>query len=188
MAWLKAKGVPIIRLRRDNYLRIALSTEVAMQRDVWHDRTENKGARFSGKINFDLFGRMKWMNRMKFFTYEDKIVDMLLNEYHSTLSLEYAELYPKVNQPITAESLEKIAEFLGVENKFTTETWCAKSTKRPLWESISNWREVCDILGETEFAHFLEDEPMYRGTVEVATKDRRKINFLTADAMLRAVS
>ena len=180
--WIKKNGVPVIRLRRDNYLRVALSNEIANQRQKWHDRPGETANTKNVVLNME--GKTGWLQQMKAWELEDQLISEHFDGYTHLLELEYSEMFPRMNQPIRPEALENTAKLLGLANEFSTETWCAKSTSRPMWESIVNWQEVVDLLQNTPFASMLEDEPMYRGISEIVS-ETKKIKLQTAASLLR---
>ncbi len=185
-AWLKLYQIPVIHLKRSNYLRVALSQEMANQRGVWHDRTGEERVNVTN-VHMEMFEERYWLRQMELWKLEDKVVSSTFDDYTKLFPLEYEDMYPQMNQPINPATVEGIAELLGVDNQFETETWCTKSTRRPMWEAISNWNEVVEILSGTEFEWQLQDEPMYRGITEVVA-DKKKVKLMTASALLRRLT
>lgn len=180
--WLKSNNIHVIRLRRDNYLRVALSNAIANHRQKWHDRPGDKPN--TDKVNLKLAGVSGWFRQMKNWQLEDKMVSEHFEGHNNLMTLEYSAMYPRMNQPIISEVLEQTTEFLGFDSPFSTETWCRKSTSRPMWESIENWGEVSEFLKNTEFAPMLEDEPSYRGVTEFVA-DEKRVKLQTASSLLR---
>lgn len=183
--WIKKNGLSVIRLRRNNYLRVALSNEIANQRQKWHDRPGEKTD--TTKVVLKMDGNTGWLKQMMAWNLEDQLISEHFEGYSQLLELEYSEIFPRINQAIRPEALEGTANLLGIANDFSTETWCAKSTSRPLWESIANWQHVVDALKDTRFEQMLEDEPMYRGISEVVSESR-KIKLETASSLLRRLT
>ena len=185
-AWLRQYKIPVIQLKRSNYLRVALSQEMANQRGIWHDRTGEERVNITN-VHMEMHEERYWLRQMQLWKLEDDVVTSTFEGYTKILPLEYEEIYPQIGQPINSNALEQISELFEVENRFETETWCAKSTHRPMWEAISNWQEVVEVLTDTEFEHQLQDEPMYRGVTEVVA-DKKKIKLMTASSLLRQMT
>ena len=185
-AWLRFKKIPVIHLKRSNYLRVALSQEMANQRGVWHDRTGQERTD-STAVYMEMFEERYWLRQMELWKLEDEVVASTFDGYTKIFPLEYEDMYPQINQPINPAMLVGISELLEIENRFETETWCAKSTQRPMWEAISNWQEVVEVLTDTEFESQLQDEPMYRGIREIIA-DKKKIKLMTASSLLRRLT
>lgn len=186
LAWLRLYKIPVIHLKRTNYLRVALSQEMANQRGVWHDRT-GKELSHQTTVHMEMYEERFWLRQMQLWKLEDDVITSTFEGYTNILPLEYEEMYPQINQPINPATLESLVELLEVDPNFETETWCAKSTRRPMWEAISNWQEVVEILTGTEFESQLQDEPMYRGFTEIVA-DKKKIKLMNASSMLRSLN
>jgi hypothetical protein len=183
--WIRKNGLPVIRLRRNNYLRVALSNEIANQRQKWHDRPGEKTS--DTRVVLQMDGRQGWLQQMLAWELEDQLISEYFDGYGQLLELEYSEIFPRMNQPIRPDALEQTAKLLDITNDFSTETWCAKSTSRPLWESIINWPQVVAALKDSRFESLLEDEPMYRGISEVVSESS-KIKLETASTLLRRLA
>ena len=59
---------------------------------------------------------------------------------------------------------------------------------RPLWEVITNWKQVSATLRGTEFEHFLADEPMFHNRNYQTPVVETSIEFSTAADLLAKVS
>lgn len=180
--WIKKSGLPVIRLRRNNYLRVALSNEIANLRQKWHDRTGEPID--NTKVVLPMEGKTGWLQQLLAWELEDQLISEHFEDYSQLLELEYAKIFPRINQSICPAALVRTAKLLGVANEFSTETWCVKSTSKPLWESIVNWQQVVAALRGTRFEWMLEDEPMYRGVSDVVSGNG-KIKLETASSLLR---
>ena len=159
--WILRNQIPVIRLRRDNYLRVSLSEARAQARQKWHDF--NPGERPATRIMLpNPKGEMReLLRRLRVWRLDDQIADHIFERSSNILELQYTELFPELNRPISALALAQISKFLNVKNEFTTETKFLKTEQKPLSESVANWLDVRTALEGTEFEHCLADEPMY---------------------------
>ena len=125
--WIKKNGLSVIRLRRNNYLRVALSNEIANQRQKWHDRPGEKTD--TTKVVLKMDGKTGWLQQMLAWELEDQLISENFEGYSQLLELEYSEIFPRINQAIRPAALEATANLLGIVNDFSTETWCANQLR-----------------------------------------------------------
>ncbi len=88
--WIKNNGWPVIRLRRNNYLRVALSNEIANQRQKWHDRPGEQTD--TTKVVMQMDGKTGWLKQMQAWELEDQLISEQFEDYSQLLELEYSEM------------------------------------------------------------------------------------------------
>ena len=191
--WIQEHNIPLIRLRRDNYLKVLLSDQVARLRDQWHDFSDategvNK-PKVTNAVMPDPSGDMtKLLRRIKHWQLEDNIIDVLFAEYYRCCPVTYAEMFPELGCSLNEQVLHRISNFLEVEYDYDTTPWSAKSVPRPLWEVITNWQQVRDALTGTQYEHFLADEPMFQTMRSPAPIANPPVAFSTAADFLAKVA
>ncbi|MFC1757962.1 hypothetical protein ACFL2H_04245, partial [Planctomycetota bacterium] len=139
-------------------------------RQKWHDF--NPGERPATKITLpNRNGKMsELLRQMRAWRLDDQIADHIFGKNSNVLELQYTEIFPELNCPMSAAALARISEFLNVKNEFTTETNYLKTEQKPFWESVANWIDVRDTLEGTEFQYCLDDEPLYRSNSNLSRK------------------
>ena len=196
--WFQANEVPVIRLRRDNYLKVLLSDQIAGMRQQWHDLDPNDEKYFEGAkprimdaVVPNESGDMEYLlHRIKCLQLEDSIVDATFRNYDHLCQVTYSEMFPELGCPLSEEVMQRISKFLGIEYNYDTTPWTTKSVPRPLWEVITNWQQVSNALRGTQFEHFLADEPMFQdGRFQAPIAEAKSsIAFSTAADLLAKVS
>ena len=160
--WIQKKGVPVLRLRRNNYLKVLVSDEIANQRNQWHDSVGDKPAAVTTVIPNSSADMNFMMLRLKEHQLEDDIVSHAFSDYDNLCQVSYSEMFPQLGCPVSDNVLNRICGFLDLKFDFNPIPWSIKSVPRPIWEAIANWRQVKEHLTGTEFEHFLADEPMFQ--------------------------
>ena len=166
--WLQGNYVPVIRLRRDNYLKVLLSDQIAQKRNQWHDLGAERGTRVKPKaldaiMPNDSADMAYLLHRIKSLQLEDGIIDSIFQNYDNLCQVTYSEMFPELGCSLSESVLERICTLLDVDFSFQTTPWTSKSVPRPLWEVITNWQQVSSTLRGTQFEHFLADETMFQG-------------------------
>lgn len=141
-------GVKIIYLRRKNVLRQAVSALIGLQRDKWYDVGENKlqGQKF--KISPEKL--IKSMGHIE--TYSQK--EMQLLEGLDCLKISYEDdlLYEETHQL----TMDKVFDYLGLYS-VPVKTPYIKTSPENLEDIIENYHEIVELVGNSEYAHFLKD-------------------------------
>jgi len=192
--WFQAEQVPIIRLRRDNYLKVLLSNQIAFQRDQWHDldaSTEGGGKPkvLSARLPDSDGSDMEYLvHRLKSLQLEDSIIDSTFRTCEHICQVTYSEMFPELGCSLSEPVLQRISKFLAIDYDFNTTPWSSKSVPRPLWETVSNWQEVSAALRGTQFEHFLADEPMFQDGRFQEKMVKPSVAFSTAADLLAKVA
>lgn len=189
--WFQANEVPLIRLRRNNYLKVLLSDQIAFLRQKWHDNDTGNGGK-PEVFNAELPNRgcdMEYLlHRIKSLQLEDGIIDATFRTCDHICQVTYSEMFPELGCSMNEQVLQRISDFLGVEYDFNTTPWTSKSVPRPLWEVVTNWQQVSAALRGTQFEHFLADEPMFQDGRFKEAIVKPSIAFSTAADLLAKVA
>lgn len=145
---LYQNGWKIIRLKRLNILRQAISDITAYKRGQGHDTRDRPLIRSRVSIDcIDLILKMKWMEYH--LISEDEILgtlpcmtivyenDLLRSEKHQT-------------------TVDKIFNFLGL-NSVAVQTTFARVSSDQLSDHIQNYEEVARVVSKTKYAGFLKE-------------------------------
>ncbi|MDB2686316.1 hypothetical protein N9Y42_03830 [Mariniblastus sp.] len=195
--WFQANEIPVIRLRRDNYLKVLLSDQIAEMRQQWHDLDPSNEKYFEGAkpraMNATVpnkEGDMEYLlHRIKCLQLEDTIVDATFRNYDHLCQVTYSEMFPELGCPLNEQVMQRISEFLGIEYDYETTPWTTKSIPRPVWEVITNWQQVSAALRGTQFEHFLADELMFQnGDFQEPPVVESPVAFSTAADLLAKVT
>jgi hypothetical protein len=162
-AYIRRNGIPVLNLRRRNYLRYYLSWLKTEQTRKYHlhasgpDGTaevEDEG------IELDLD---EMFFRLELCRNEDQLIHRMLGGYGRYTAIEYEELFPRIGEPPADTVLKRVAEWMGIEHDFKKgQPRYRKQSVLPLDQAITNFDEVAEALRGTEFEYVLEDESTYR--------------------------
>ena len=187
--WFQANDVPVIRLRRNNYLKVLLSDQIACMRQKWHDTEDGGKPEVLNAVVPNAAGDMEYLvHRIKSLQLEDGLIDATFGSYDHLCQIAYSDMFPELGCSLNEQVLQKVSEFLGIEYDFNAKPWSSKSVPRPLWEVITNWQQVSNTLRGTEFEHFLADEPMFQNGQFKDSSAKPSIAFSTAADLLAKVS
>ena len=187
--WFQEARIPVIRLRRNNYLKVLLSDQIAGVRQQWHDREGGGKPENLNVVVPNDQGDMEFLlHRLRSLQLEDGIIDAFFSNYDFLCPIAYSEMFPELGCVLHQDVLQRVSDFLEIDCDFNPTPWTSKSVPRPLWEVITNWRQVSAALRGTEFEHFLADEPMFqRGDYQEPVVETT-IEFSTAADLLAKVS
>jgi len=144
-------GLRIVRLRRHDVLRQAISSYMVGARHTlhaWTDRGEDRPSSSSVPVDVDeVFERMVYFARL------DRFQDRMLKDIpHLSVSYESDLLDAAQHQP----TADRIFAHLGLD-AYPVETQLRKLTPNNLAEVVANVDELTDRLRGTPFASYLED-------------------------------
>lgn len=187
--WFQAANVPVIRLRRNNNLKFLLSNQIAFMRQKWHDTDDSGKPEALNVVVPDEHGDMEYLlHRLRSLQLEDGIINAVFRDYDHLCEITYSEMFPELGCALNQNVLQRVSEFLEVDCDFNPTPWSSKSVPRPLWEVITNWRQVTATLRGTEFEHFLADEPMFQNENYREPIAESAVAFSTAADLLAKVS
>jgi hypothetical protein len=165
--YIRNNGMRVLNLTRVNYLRFYLSWVKTNLTQKYHLHAgSNAGTNTDEEgLTVDLDDLLFRLRRCQS---EDSLVKRMLGGYSQYKAIEYEELFPRLGAPPSAEVLDRVAEWLGIEASFPkTEPRYRKMAVLPLSKAIANYDEVAETLSGTEFAYMLEDEAPYRAAPAV---------------------
>jgi hypothetical protein len=141
-------GNKIIFLKRDSFVRQAISVFIGVQRGKWHDKRENSLAGQKFKINpVKLLEKVRRID-----TYYNKKEKLLRGIDHLYINYE-RDLLSQENHQGT---MDKVFDYLGLYS-VPVYTNYVKTSPENLEEVLDNYDEVIEAIRNSEFAHFLED-------------------------------
>ena len=187
--WFQEARIPVIRLQRNNYLKVLLSDQIAGLRQQWHDRESGGRPENLNAVVPNEQGDMEYLlHRLRSLQLEDGIIDAFFSNYDYLCQVTYAEMFPELGCELHQDVLQRVSDFLEIACDFNPTPWSSKSVPRPLWEVITNWKQVSATLRGTEFEHFLADEPMFHNRNYQTPVVETSIEFSTAADLLAKVS
>ena len=187
--WFQESEIPVIRLRRNNYLKVLLSEQIAFMRQQWHDTEGDDRREDLNAVLPNDSGDMEYLlHRLKKLHLEDKIIDVLFSDHDRLCQVSYSEMFPELGCSLNQQVLERLSDFLEVDYDFNTTPWSSKSVPRPLWEVITNWQQIKAALRGTQFEHFLADESMFQNAKYQEPIVESAVAFSTAADLLARVS
>ncbi len=187
--WFQTAHIPVIRLRRNNYLRVLLSLQIANLRQQWLDIAVDGKPETLNVVVPNENGDMKYLlHRLRGLQLEDDIVDSTFGSYDYFCQVAYSEMFPKLGCAMHQDVLQRVSDFLEIDCDFNPTPWSSKSVPRPLWEVITNWQQVKGVLQGTEFEHFLGDELMFQSGHSQDSITEPTVAFSTAADLLAKVS
>ena len=96
---------------------------------------------------------------------ESDLITQYFSDYDLYLEVEYQEVFPEPQGPISQAATDRITQWLQISKEFVElRPQYSKQSELPLWETVENWNEVATALQGTQFEPLLEDEPMYRAS------------------------
>ncbi len=187
--WFQEARIPVIRLQRNNYLKVLLSDQIAGLRQQWHDRESGGRPENLNAVVPNEQGDMEYLlHRLRSLQLEDGIIDAFFSNYDYLCQVTYSEMFPELGCELHQDVLQRVSDFLEIACDFNPTPWSSKSVPRPLWEVITNWKQVSATLRGTEFEHFLADEPMFHNRNYQTPVVETSIEFSTAADLLAKVS
>lgn len=155
---VRARRLPVLVLRRRNHLRTWVSLLTAERTRDWVVGGAAPGAAVT--LRLDVARLLRTLEQWRD---EDELLERAFPPGAGRLTLEYEELFPRLDGPAVPEQLARIAAWLGVPDRFPAYAPAyGKLAVLPLAEVIENHDEVVAALRDTEFAYCLDDEPAYR--------------------------
>lgn len=167
----------VLNLRRRNYLRYYVSERKAQETNRWHARAQAprrrepwyRGLRLGRATNDATpdttitLSIDHLMRTLELCRRDDGVVDRSFGRYGRWLTVEYEDLFPRLDGAPDTAQLERVANWLGVAMPSSLrEPVFKKQALLPLRQTITNYGEVEEALRGTEFEYCLEDERMYR--------------------------
>lgn len=141
-------GAKIIFLKRDSFVRQAISAFIGVQRGKWHDKRENS---LEGqKFNINPVILLEKVRRID--TYYKRKEKLLKGTDHLFINYERDLLNEENHQG----TMDKVFEYLGAYS-VPVHTNYVKTTPDNLEKVLDNYDEVIEAVRSSEYAHFLED-------------------------------
>jgi hypothetical protein len=141
--------MPIIHLKRRNFVKTWVSERLAELNQVWHAHSPEQIKYRSVGVDIDQLWnyllRVRW---------EVEVVDWILADYPHQVVLEYDEVFD-ANQRVEFSALERIARLLQVDAFVENRPMYIKQAGWFLEEVIENFDAVEEALRDTEFHHLL---------------------------------
>lgn len=151
-------GTKIIFLKRDSYVRQAISVFIGVQRGKWHDKRENS---LEGKkFNINPVKLIEKVRRID--TYYKRKEKLLKGTDHLFINYEEDLLSEENHQ----RTVDRVFEYLGVHSVPVNTPYFKTMPANPE-EVIDNYHEVIEAVRNSEYAHFLKD---FAGRSETATE------------------
>lgn len=145
----KNKDIKVIHVKRKNLLRCYLSRQMAFLTGEWLKFNEKRSNKEIPKIRINP-GELE--NYFKKIEKQRRKTDLLFNR-HEKIDVFYENLVKNKK-----ESIKKVLEFLGVEDKkIKVETPLKKQNTKNLRESISNYDELKEYFRKTKWMCFFEE-------------------------------
>ena len=156
--FIRKHDLPVLQLRRRNYLRAYVSLITAERTGEWlagRDGPERGAETFT-------IPPAQLLRVLRRSSEEDELVAQSFPS-EKRLTLEYEELFPELGGLASVAELRRLARWLGIPERFQQSPPAyRKQSVRPLPELIENWDEVAAALRGTEFEYCLRDEAPYR--------------------------
>lgn len=148
------KGPKFILLERKNYLRRAVSAEVARTKKQWHSKKQDHYKTSKIKLDVENFKTgHTFQPLISLFNSMEESYKTLKNEL---TGIDYLDLtYEDDIFETPLEASAKVVEFLKL-NKFEPNVTLKKTNPKPLSEIIINYEEVCSYLKGTKYEWMLE--------------------------------
>ena len=139
---------PVIHIRRLNILETLVSEARARQSGLWHIKAEVEQPPAAISLNTGtLLAEL-----------EERAQEMLLVRKwlvsRKVLELTYEETF-RSDDTINRSVLQRCASFLGTIDEFRTEVEYRRTRPLSLWQAISNYEAVAELLAGTDFRKFL---------------------------------
>jgi hypothetical protein len=170
---VKEHNLRVVNITRRNLLRYYLSELKAQHSGRWHEFDETvvgnqqwyimrkkQSSRVRDQSVYvdveDLLQTLLLCHK------ENDIVEISFADYENYLTFDYDDMFSSVGAPLSDCVLDRISQWLSVENDFPqAKPEYKKQSHLTLEETISNYEEVVEALRGTEFEYCLEDEKMY---------------------------
>ena len=148
--FLKQKKVPIIHLKRANYVKTFVSGKLADINKIWHAKAQDEVKHTSTVLDI-----RQLSNYLVFTKDEVDFFNKYLKSYGRVLELEYSSIFDKESN-VKQEILEKLGKFLQIKDFESNQPAFKKQAPKHLKNSIENFELVKLSLNQTEFAWMLE--------------------------------
>lgn len=145
---LAAREIPIIHLRRTNYLKAFVSGRLAELNEVWHARKDTVLAVRSLRI--DVRACLWYIDKQ---TKQDALIQDVLRKYPRCMTLTYEDIFE--DGMLKEAVAEQLAEFFDVAPFARRTPVTVKQTSDRLREVIKNFDEVAEALAKTPHAWML---------------------------------
>jgi hypothetical protein len=155
--FLRSDWVHVLNLTRRNFLRYHLSQSKADLTQRWTARADERHD--DDRLWLDIADLLRTLELCRA---ENEIIDQSFESYGRYLSIDYADLFPVMGEPVADDALTRISGWLGVDPAFENDPTYRKQAVLGLRETIENYEEVEEALRGTVFEYCLQDEPMYR--------------------------
>jgi hypothetical protein len=154
---LKANGIGVLQVTRQNLLRCLLSNMKAWESKRYHvtDGVAPPDVRVSVPAEWAIATMEGW-------SAEEERVAATFADYPFYKRVEYADLFPDATGSISVAALTDLAKWFGAPDTFTNRASFFKLSSLPLEQTIDNIDDLRGALRGTRFEPLLEDEPAYR--------------------------
>ncbi|HEX6385855.1 MAG TPA: hypothetical protein VF177_14390 [Anaerolineae bacterium] len=170
---IKKHNLRVLNLTRKNFLRYYLSELKAQASKRWHEHDESVVGDKRRHITHNKAGVEKYertitvdtdhlLEILELCQSENKVVEKSFAAYDRYLTFDYNDMFSHIGAPISDSILERITQWLDIDNNFRqTKPEYKKQSHLSLEKTIENYEEVAHVLQGTEFEYCLEDEKIY---------------------------
>lgn len=145
----------VIHLVRENILAALISEERARQSGVWHLTKDGANDTRPPKARINT---TTLVNELSERQREIRMLDEFLARRmpDRRLLVTYESLFPIGTNLPSAEILEKIRLFVGIDEVLAPETRFLRTAARSFSESVENFGDVANTLASTEYSRFIQ--------------------------------
>ncbi len=157
--FIKRNRVRVLSLTRHNALRSHLSLLKANLTNTWTVESEASRPPPDQQVIVDT---AEMLHVLRICRAEDELIERSFEDYHPCLTFDYEELFPELGGSPSADVLDRVSSWLGIDPHFNATTKYRKQSALRLEETIANYDEVVRAVEGTGLESCLEDEHMYR--------------------------
>lgn len=152
---VRSNGWLLIHVTRRNHLRRMLSNKRAVESGAYHVSADKQGTK-AGPVKLPA---KQLVVRFDAFQVAYERTEEYFKNYPGYTSLDYDDMFLKEGSTtrFRPELLERMAQFLGVPNKFQDKPREGKVTPQPLCEAIANYAQVERALRGTPYERCLDE-------------------------------
>jgi len=142
-----------IHLVRENLLATLISEERARQSGIWHLTKDGARDTRPSKVRIDT---ATLVNELEERRREIRMIDDFLSARmpDRRLLVTYESLFPTDKNLPSADVLDKIRLFAGVNETLAPETRFVRTAAKSFSESVENFQDVANTLSSTEYSQF----------------------------------
>jgi len=153
-----SRGIKVLNLTRNNFLRFYLSERKAFLTQQW---SVHGDVDIRDKERPIVLDSADLLEKLSSCEEENRMVKMALSNHPESMAMEYSEVFPAPGE-FCGKTINRFFDWLDIPRhdvKFGKSF--RKQSCLPLDQAIENYEEVRNALRGTRFEHFLDDEPYY---------------------------